>query len=284
MDGAGVTLHVVRAGEGPAVVLLHGFPEFWYSWRHQIDPLVDAGFSIIAPDMRGYNLSEKPRGVRAYRISRLVDDVVAIARGSGSQRIHLVGHDWGGVIAWVVAARHPELIDRLVILNAPHPALYRERIRRPPQMFMSWYVLFFQLPIVPELAFRANDHAAVRRIFRRSPWRADAFDADDIERYVEAISRPGALTSALNYYRATRSSDERRAAARSRVEAETMILWGERDTALDRSLLDGIETWAPRARIHRFGDVGHWIQNEAPAEVNRLLVDFIGVSVRGAAP
>ena len=160
--GGGVTLHVVRAGaEGPAVVLLHGFPEFWYSWRHQIDPLVDAGFSVVAPDLRGYNLSDRPREVGAYRLDHLVEDVAAVMRATGRARAHVVGHDWGGVIAWALAGAHPELVDKLVIMNAPHARSYVETVRRSlRQMLRSWYVLFFQLPLLPERALAAARRCA----------------------------------------------------------------------------------------------------------------------------
>ena len=195
-----MSLHVVRAGDGPAVVLLHGFPEFWYSWRHQIGALVDAGFSVAAPDLRGYNLSDRPTDVSAYDLRLLVDDAAAVIRATGHARAHIVGHDWGGIIAWTLAGAHPELVDKLVIVNAPHMRLYLDAVRRSPlQALRSWYVLFFRLPALPEGALAARDYAVIRRMFRTGPTRRGAFSDADIDRYVEAIRRPGALAAGLNY-------------------------------------------------------------------------------------
>lgn len=275
MDAEGVRLHVARSGSGPAVVLLHGFPEFWYSWRHQIPALVDAGFSVVAPDLRGYNLSDKPRGREAYRLEHLVRDVAAIARSTGQQRVHVVGHDWGGILAWTFASQHRDLVDRLVIMNAPHLGRFAEVVRRPPQIFRSWYVLLFQLPRIPERAIAARNYAAIRSLFRNKPAVPGAFSRDDIARYVEAISRPGALTSALNYYRALRLRGASRIGRRARTDAKTLVIWGEQDPALTIELLDGLERYAPRVRVHRIPHAGHWIQSEDPAEVNSVLQEFL---------
>jgi pimeloyl-ACP methyl ester carboxylesterase len=275
VQGHGVGLHVARAGEGPPVVLLHGFPECWYSWRRQIEALARAGFSVLAPDLRGYNLSDKPAGRDAYHLRLLVEDVAALVRTTGQARAHVVGHDWGGILAWTLAGERPELLDKLVILNAPHLRLYFEKVRRPPQLFRSWYVLFFQLPALPERALSAGDFRAVRDMFKRYPAREGAFTGEDIDRYIEALSRPGALTAGLNYYRANLTSDRLEIARSARTEAETLIIWGERDPALGTELLEGIERVAPRVRVHRIPDASHWVQNEAPEEVNRVLVDFL---------
>jgi pimeloyl-ACP methyl ester carboxylesterase len=155
----GIRLHYVEAGTGPLVLLLHGFPEFWGSWRHQIPALADAGFRVLAPDLRGYNLSSKPAGVESYRVAELVGDVVGLIRHAGEERATVVGHDWGGAIAWATAMRRGERIHRLIILNAPHPAAYLRELRRPGQLLRSWYVFFFQLPLLPECLVRARDYA-----------------------------------------------------------------------------------------------------------------------------
>lgn len=275
MDAEGVRLHVARSGSGPAVVLLHGFPEFWYSWRHQIPALVDAGFSVVAPDLRGYNLSDKPPGRGSYRLEHLVRDVAAIARSTGQKRVHVVGHDWGGILAWTFASQHRDLVDRLVIMNAPHLGRFSEVVRRPPQIFRSWYLLLFQFPRIPERAIAARNYAAIRSLFRDKPAVEGAFSRDDIARYVEAISRPGALTAALNYYRALRLPGASRIGRRARTDAETLVIWGEQDPALTIGLLDGLERYAPRLRVHRIPHAGHWIQSEAPAEVNSVLKEFL---------
>ncbi|HEX2167325.1 MAG TPA: alpha/beta hydrolase [Longimicrobiales bacterium] len=161
----GVNLHVARRGTGPPVVLLHGFPENWTSWRHQMAPLAEAGFTVLAPDLRGYNDSGAPEGLEPYAIDHLVSDVAAIVQSTPQGRAHIVGHDWGGIIAWHFAAAHPELTGSLAILNAPHPSVFLRRVRRPPQLFRSWYAAFFQLPVLPEAALRAFDFAAIRRLF-----------------------------------------------------------------------------------------------------------------------
>jgi pimeloyl-ACP methyl ester carboxylesterase len=272
----GVALHVVRAGEGPLVVLLHGFPEFWYSWRHQIGPLVDAGFSVAAPDLRGYNLSDRPTDAAAYHLRQLVEDVAAVVRSAGHARAHVVGHDWGGIVAWAFAGAHPELLDKLLIMNAPHMRLYVQTVRRNlRQALRSWYVLLFRLPGLAERLLAARDYAAVRRMFERFPARRGAFSPADVERYVEAISRPGALRAALNYYRANAGGSGLRLAYSARTDAETLVIWGDKDPALLPDVLEGLERVAPRARVHHMPDVSHWVQSEAPEEVNRLMVEFL---------
>jgi epoxide hydrolase 4 len=273
--GDGVELHVARAGEGPPVILLHGFPENWRSWKHQMPALVDAGFSVHVPDLRGYNLSEIPAGRDAYRMPHLVEDVAALVRATGQPRAHIVGHDWGGIVAWQFATAHAELTDRLVILNAPHPALYARAVRRPPQLLLSWYVFFFLLPFLPERALAASDYAAVRRIFTRRPARPGTFSEEDASAYVEGLARPGALRAALNYYRANVGRRDFGGGHRAPIGSETLVIWGERDGALSPVLLDGLERHVTRLRIHRIPDASHWVQNEAPAEVNRALVGFL---------
>ena len=275
IKGDGVELHVARAGEGPPAILLHGFPENWRSWQRQIPALVRAGFSVWAPDLRGYNLSDIPPGREAYRLEHLVADVAALVHASGASRAHIVGHDWGGIIAWSFAAAHPGLVDKLVILNAPHLDIYAEKARRFPQMLRSWYVLFFQIPWLPEKLLAANRYGAIRRMFRREPARPNAFSREDIAHFVAAISKPGALTAGLDYYRANIGLGKLRRAPVKPIEAPTLVIWGERDPALGVELLEGLERVAPRVRVHRIPDASHWVQNEAPGEVNRVLIDFL---------
>jgi epoxide hydrolase 4 len=275
MQGDNLTLHVVQGGEGPLVVLLHGFPENWSSWRQQLGPLVQAGFSVLVPDLRGYNLSERPTRRQAYRLHHLVEDVAALISHSGQTRAHLVGHDWGGVIAWSFAGRHPELLNKLVILNAPHPRIYLRKIWYPPQLLRSWYVFLFQCPILPEKLLAAYDFALLRRIFRQMPVQKGAFSPADIDQYVAAFATPGALRAALHYYRANRPGRELVQASRARIEAETLVIWGERDHALGLNLLDGLQAIAPRLQLQRLPQVGHWVQNEAPQQVSNLLVEFL---------
>jgi epoxide hydrolase 4 len=271
----GVSLNVARAGAGPPVVLLHGFPESWVVWRRQMAALFEAGFGVHAAELRGYGASDRPPGRKAYRLARLVEDMAALVLATRADRAHVVGHDWGGVIAWAFAERYPELLDRLVILNAPHPRSYLRRVWRPSQLARSWYVLFFQLPWLPERVLSANDFAAIRRMYRRLPSGRIAFSEQDIDDILEALRPPGALTAALNYYRANVTSLARASAAKRPIKAETLVVWGERDPSLSTVLLERISTVAPNVRVARFPEFGHWIQNEAPDEVNRLMVEFL---------
>ncbi len=193
-------LHYVEAGEGPLIVLLHGFPEFWYGWREQIGPLAAAGFRVVAPDTRGYNLSSKPDGVAAYDIGKLAADIRDLIRERGAESALLAGHDWGGSIAWATAMNHPEVVDRLAILNAAHPRKLSQGLHHPGQLRKSWYFFFFDLPELPETVVHA-DHWRFFRHFLRD---ADpAYTPEEIDRYVEAWSQPGAATGMINYYRSS---------------------------------------------------------------------------------
>ncbi len=276
MAGRGLNLNVARAGSsGEAVIMLHGFPEFWYSWHHQIEALSQNGYTVFAPDLRGYNLSDKPPTKEDYHLRLLVEDVACIARAVG-RKVHIVGHDWGGIVAWAFAGKYPELVSKLVIMNAPHLKIYKREVRRPPQTFKSWYVLFFQIPWLPERLISADNYALVREVFSGKTIRKNAFSAEDIDKYVDAISQSGALTAALNYYRCLfRSKDGGDLAYEAKFNGETLVVWGENDMALGIRLLDGLEEFAPNLIIHRIPGCGHWVQNEAPEEVNRVLLDFL---------
>ena len=267
----GVRLHYAEAGQGPLVVLLHGFPEFWYSWRFQIPVLADAGFRVIAPDMRGFNLSAKPRGVAAYRLPLLVEDVAGLVRHAGVERAHVIGHDWGGVVAWHLAQTRPDCLDRLAILNAPHPAAYRRELGRSSQLFRSWYVLFFQVPLLPELVCSWHRFALLRRALRQGPARTDA----DLALYVRALARPGGLTAALNYYRAAFRELRRGGPPGAAVEAPTLLLWGERDLYLAPGLTEGLHRWVRDIRVVRFPRAGHWLQIDEAGAVGAALINFL---------
>lgn len=283
----GVRTQYVEAGEGPLVVLLHGFPEHWYSWREQIPALVEAGYRVVAPDMRGYNRTEKPPGVEAYRIGHLVSDVRALIAHCGAENAHLVGHDWGGVIAWEVAARHPENVSRLVILNAQHPSAYRRELRscESDQTKRSWYVLFFQLPWLPELLFRVGGERLLESLFRESATNPEAFDEEAIRRYKRACSQPGAMPAMINYYRAlfrgtVRGAIPGRGAPNATtsdglIDRSTLLIWGMEDTTLSPQLTEGIEEWVPDIEVERIEGASHWVQLDAPERVNERLVEFI---------
>jgi pimeloyl-ACP methyl ester carboxylesterase len=272
-----VTLNAVAAGpkDGPAVVLLHGFPEFWYSWHKQIAPLAAAGFRVIVPDQRGYNLSSKPSGVAAYALTELVSDVIAIADQLGQERIYLAGHDWGAAVAWSVALLHPNRIARLAILNVPHPSVMRRYLmQNRRQLRKSWYMFFFQIPYWPEAFLSAsNFRRGIASLVGSS--RPGTFSADDLAQYRTAWSQPGALTSMINWYRA---AFRYRAKFSDRtVRVPTRILWGMRDAFLMAEMARDSLRYCTQAELIRFPDATHWLQHEEPARVSQLLVDFFSV-------
>lgn len=273
-DLSEVRLHYVEAGEGPLVVLLHGFPEFWYSWRAQIPALVAAGFRVVAPDMRGYNLSSRPRGVAAYDMHHLTGDVRELIAERGGERAMLVGHDWGAAVAWATAFTHPDVVERLAILNVPHPRRLLQGLRTARQLRKSWYMFFFQLTWLPERLVGRNRWQFFRDLFEHDA-RAGAFTAADIERYVEAWSRAGAATATINYYRAAfRKTPTRAAAGIQPIAAPTLVIWGERDRHLGAELAEPERRDVPNLeRVERL-DASHWVQHDEPETVNRLLIEF----------
>jgi pimeloyl-ACP methyl ester carboxylesterase len=269
-----VRLHYVEAGEGPLVVLLHGFPEFWFSWRFQIPALAAAGFRVVAPDMRGYNLSSRPRGARAYDTDRLAADVRDLIRERGAERAFVAGHDWGAGAAWIAAMNHPEVVERLAILNVPHPRRMLQGLRTPRQLAKSWYILFFQLPWLPELSARAGGWWGWRHAFEEA--RPGAFTPSDLERYVEAWSQPGAPTAMINFYRAALRQTPRSAEGRiRRVEAPTLVIWGQRDRHLGAELAEPERADVPNLeRVVRLPEASHWVHQDEPERVSELLIEF----------
>jgi pimeloyl-ACP methyl ester carboxylesterase len=271
--GGGVRLHYVEAGEGPLVVLLHGFPEFWYSWRHQISPLARAGYRVVAPDMRGYDLSSKPQSWRAYDTGLLADDIAGLIRSLGEQSAYLAGHDWGAAVAYAVAMGHPDVVRRLAILNVPHPTRMLEGFRTLRQLRKSWYMFFFQIPKLPEHLIAREDFSFAKRSLRADS--KDAFSDEDLERYVEAWSQPGALTGMINYYRAALRRSPRKALAQMKpIEAQTLVIWGMRDRHLGSELAEPAPEWVPNVRVERIPEATHWVQHDAPERVNELLLGF----------
>jgi pimeloyl-ACP methyl ester carboxylesterase len=273
-----VRLHYVEAGEGPLVVLLHGFPEFWFAWRDQIDALTAAGFRVVAPDMRGYNLSSKPAGITSYALPLLTADIRdLIAERGGETGALLAGHDWGGVVAWATAAHHPASVRRLAILNVPHPRRMLEGLRTAQQLRKSWYILAFQLPWLPEQLLRLRRFEALRRLLEHDA-RDGAFSPSDIDRYVEAWSQPGAMTAMLNYYRATiRARLSREPQELAPVTAPTLVIWGERDRHLGAELAQPHAVDVPNLElVVRIPTASHWVAHDEPERVSRLLIEFFG--------
>lgn len=271
-----VRLHYVEAGTGPLVILLHGFPEFWYSWRHQIPALARAGFHAVAPDMRGYNLSDKPKSVRDYRIELLTRDVARLIHACGADRATVIGHDWGAGVAWQFGMDYPNMLDRLVIMNVPHPLQLLRGLRTWHQLKKSWYIFFFQIPWIPETIISAGNFAMLRQTFRSDPVRANAFTDEDINWYIGALSLPGALTGGINYYRALfRQSPLNTRGSIKRIDAPVLVIWGEQDRFLDAELAEPDRKWVPNLRVERLANASHWVQVDQPEMVNALLLEFL---------
>jgi epoxide hydrolase 4 len=274
-DIGDVQLHYVEAGEGPLVVLLHGFPEFWYGWRQQIQPLAAAGFRVVAPDLRGYNLSSRPEDVAAYATTPLVDDIRGLIAERGAESAMLAGHDWGGTVAWDTAMQYPEVVNRLAILNAAHPRKLSEGLHHPGQLRRSWYFFFFDLPDLPETVVRANDWHFFRHFLRDAN---PAFTEEQTERYVQAWSQPGAATGMINYYRSSVRQNQKAAVAAIRpIAAPTLVIWGERDRYLNPDLAEPDHDDVPNLdRVERLPDASHWVHHDEPERVTQLLTDFFG--------
>lgn len=277
MSTNGVNLHVVQAGDpnGELVILLHGFPEFWYGWRQQIDYLAAAGYWVWAPDQRGYNLSEKPRGIEKYKISTLAADVAGLIDAAGREQAYVVGHDWGAAVAWMTAIRHAERVKKLAILNVPHPKIMLETVRSSPaQMLKSWYIGFFQLPVLPELFSSAGEfYFSAQALLQTS--KPGTFSDADITEYIRAWKQPGALSSMINWYRAMgRRLDDGAFLNNARVTVPTIIIWGAQDRFLQREMAQESTTLCDDSRVIYFEDATHWVQHEKPNEVNALLSEF----------
>ncbi|MDP2344626.1 MAG: alpha/beta hydrolase [Deltaproteobacteria bacterium] len=279
---AGVNLHVVSAGDPgrPLVVLLHGFPEHWGTWRQLMHTLVDAGFAVAAPDLRGYGGSDKPPGIDSYAMDPLIDDVEAIIRAQGREKAHVIAHDWGGVVAWWLAMKRPHLVDKLVIVNSPHPLLMLAKLRKSKrQLLKSSYMLLFASPLAPPL-LRMGDHAVVRAMLKATK-RKGAYSDDDVEGAVQALRGDG-LERALSYYRAmvkgARSTAAAAAASSSssqKIKAKTLIVWGKDDPVLGLDLVEGIERYVDDVRVVPLERASHWVQHDAPAELAAAVLDHL---------
>jgi pimeloyl-ACP methyl ester carboxylesterase len=271
-----IRLHTVMAGpqDGRPVILLHGFPEYWRGWIRQIPALAEAGYRVIIPDQRGYNLSDKPKGIKAYRIEQLVQDITGLMEALGHERVHLVGHDWGGVVAWALAAWHPERLHNVCILNAPHPSAMRKFVTRDlEQIGRSWYAMMFQLPWIPEAGMRANDWRGAARVLRGSG-KVHTFTNADIAGYKKAWSQPGAITAMVNWYRAALRYRPPTSKP-MRVSKPALILWGMKDVALTSRLAEASMEYCEDGRLEFCPDATHWVQHEEADKVNSHLLEFL---------
>lgn len=272
-----IRLHYVTQGEGDLVVLLHGFPEFWYSWRFQI-PALSRYFKVVVPDLRGYNDSDKPQN--GYDLDTLSADIQGLIENLGYLKAHIVGHDWGGTIAWNLAQKFPHRLNRLALLNAPHPQRFmREMVSNVDQLRRSWHVLAFQIPNLPELLIRQNLSGFVKNMLQDQAVRKGAFTTQDTAIYQAALEKPGVLAAAMSYYRQLLSPQSWwRAWGRSPdpVTVPTLILWGEEDFFLSNTLTEGMEQLVSAPfQIKFVPHCGHWIQQEVPQTVNRELISFL---------
>jgi epoxide hydrolase 4 len=291
IDVNGVRLHCVTEGKGALILFLHGFPEFWYEWKNQLAEF-GKDHLAVAPDMRGYHLSDKPRGVENYRVDVLVEDIRQLAdHYRHSKKFVLVGHDWGGAVAWAFAMAHPDYLQKLVIINAPHPPIFARLLASDPaQQNASQYMLMFR-SVRAESVLSADNYAVLTEVVLGEGLKTGAFTEEDKAAYLKAWSQPGALTGGLNYYRASRvgppaspqvaaeigasAANFAQNAKQFVVTVPTLVIWGEKDTALTVGNLDGLDEYVPQLTIKRVPDASHWVVHEKPAEVNGYIREFV---------
>jgi epoxide hydrolase 4 len=275
----GIKLHVAQTGpqDGPLVILLHGFPEFWYGWRHQIPALAEAGYWVWAPDQRGYNLSEKPQEISAYNLDELAKDIIGLIDAAGREKAFVIGHDWGAAVAWWVAIHYPERVEKLGILNVPHPSVMAKTLRsQPRQLLKSWYIFFFQIPRLPEFLISRGHWQGAKQMMLSSS-KPGSFSDEDLETYEEAWSQPQAFTSMINWYRAA-MRNSRKMSRSSRIIVPTLMLWGVKDLALDRSMAQPSIDLCDDGRLVFFEQATHWVQHDEPDKVTKFLLDFLAKS------
>ena len=278
IDTNGLRLHYVTQGTGPLLILLHGFPEFWYSWRHQI-PVLAEHFTVVALDLRGYNDSDKPADVTAYTMAALVEDIVGVITGLGHEQCVLVGHDWGGAIAWNVAYTHPNNVAKLVILNCPHPQRFLDGLSSSPlQWLRSAYIGLFQLPLLPEILLQANDYQLIAQSFEAMASDRNAIRETDIQAYKIAVAKPGALKAALNHYRNLLNLDLWQKTW-SVLAIPTLMIWGEEDPAFESALAEDTEEYVRDFHLRFIANCGHWVTQEKPDQVNQYIAEFLHISV-----
>jgi pimeloyl-ACP methyl ester carboxylesterase len=269
-------IHTIVAGpeDGLLVVLLHGFPENWYSWRKQIPALVEQGYRVVVPDQRGYNLTDKPKGVRAYQIDELASDVLGVIHAFEREQAVIVAHDWGGAVAWRFAMDYPEAVDRLIVMNAPHPKAFNRELKAGwEQRRKSWYMFFFQMPWLPEALMTLSPQRTAKFFFQKTAVRPAAFSGNDLEVMAVALAQPGAMPAMVNWYRAAFRYPSTN--PNVVIDVPTLLIWGEDDVALGKPLTYGLEEWVTDLEVHYIPNCGHWVQNEAVQEVNAAMLAFL---------
>lgn len=273
----GLSFEVVEAGTGDHLALcLHGYPELAYSWRHQIPLLAEMGYRVWAPNQRGYGMTTRPEGVDFYRLEYMVGDAAALFDASGAKTLTLIGHDWGGVVGWSFAIHRVRPLDRLVVMNAPHPRCFARALRYWPQQRRSWYLAAYQAPELPERMLLRNEAAALRRLFAQRAGDPSMFPDAVVDVFARAAMQPGAMTAMLNWYRAAPLNPRPRwLPHQATLEVPTLVVWGEEDGTLGLETLDGTDEFVPDLTVHRLPGIGHWVQQEAPGAVNEVLRSWL---------
>ncbi|WP_018478801.1 alpha/beta fold hydrolase [Pontibacter roseus] len=269
-----VSLHAATAGDkgGEVLLFLHGFPEFWYGWRMQLSFFAEKGYHVVAPDQRGYNRSSKPSGVKAYTLEKLTADIVALIGQLGKEKVVLVGHDWGGAVAWALAIHFPHLLHKLVILNMPHPGVMLKHLRQnPQQMLRSWYAAAFQIPVLPEQALQALDYKLLKQVLTGTA-QPHTFTEEDLAAYREAWRQADALKSMLHWYRAFKHTQLHLSKG---VEVPTLLIWGKKDTALGAEMAEPSIAKCPNGKLVFLEEATHWLHHEQPEKVNQAILSFL---------
>ncbi len=272
----GVTLHLVQAGpeDGPLLIFLHGFPEYWRGWHKQIDFFAAAGFRVWVPDQRGYNLSSKPRRIQDYNLDELAKDVVGLIDTAVTDQAYLVGHDWGGAVAWWTAVAYPERLKKLCIMNVAHHTVMRQAVQAEwGQRLKSWYMLYFQLPKLPERMLKAGNYYALARQMQQSS-RPGTFSAAELDLYRQAWAQPGALKAMLNWYRALFQTTPQ-AAKTNLVPMPTLMIWGKQDKFMQAEMAQQSIDFCVNGRLIYLENATHWVMHEEADKVNRYLLDFL---------
>lgn len=270
----GIRLQVMEAGDqqGPVLMFLHGFPEFWWGWHKQISYFAAKGYRVIVPNQRGYHQSSKPKDIRSYRIQHLADDVTALIEQHKSRQVVLIGHDWGGAVAWAVAMRFPQLLSKLVILNMPHPQVMKTSFKHwPKQLLKSWYIAYFQLPMLPELSLRLFNFRLLANSLQRSS-RSGTFSTEELERYKAAWRQPGALRAMLHWYRAIRYQSE--PLFQQEISVPTLLIWGKQDQFLSHEMAKASIDMCRYGKLVMIEAASHWVHHEEAELVNALIHKF----------